>query len=411
MSGADHTGCNGDAHHGLGGFPIAIITSWIFDISLKGVKKTEPIQQNGVQPESTVLSEKPPVQEKSIIVLPFENISPDPDQEYFSDGLTEEIITDLTHIQDLLVISRSSAMTFKGTKKKIREIARDVNVRYVLEGSVRKAKNNLRITAQLIDARNDAHLWAEKYNGTLEDVFDIQEKVSRSIVDALKISLSSDEKNHIQIQRFDDIVAYEQYLLARNEIWRCTKESLAHAIQIIESSIKTIGRNEYLLTALGYAYFQYVNAGIYPDVKNLDKADKYIDEALKLNSTFSRAHLVKGYIYETRGMLKDSFESIKKAIKLDPNDAESLTVIAFMYSMVGKPDLAKPYAAKAVKIDPLNPLMYYGDWLIHLSEGKLELALEDVRKMYGLDNDNIASAAAYANTLVSCQLDYVCFNY
>ena len=112
--------------------------------------------------------------EKSIIALPFENISPDPDQEYFRDGLTEEIITDLSHIHDLLVISGSSAMTFKGTKKTIPEIAQTVKVRYVLEGSVRKAGNNLIITAQLIDSATDTHLWADKYTGTLDDVFDIQ---------------------------------------------------------------------------------------------------------------------------------------------------------------------------------------------------------------------------------------------
>ncbi len=108
-----------------------------------------------------------PKQEKSIVVLPFDNLSPDPDQEYFSDGLTEEIISDLSNVRALRVISRSSAMTFKGTKKKIPDIAREVNVQYVLEGSVRKAGNSLRITAQLLDAQKDAHLWAEKYSGTL----------------------------------------------------------------------------------------------------------------------------------------------------------------------------------------------------------------------------------------------------
>ena len=138
-----------------------------------------------------------PKAKKSIIVLPFEDISPGKDNEYFSDGLTEEIITDLSHVHDLLVISRGSAMTFKGTKKTIPEIASEVNVRYVLEGSVRKAGNSLRITAQLIDAANDVRLWAEKYSGMLDDVFDIQEKVSRSIVKALKLMLTSDETRKI----------------------------------------------------------------------------------------------------------------------------------------------------------------------------------------------------------------------
>ena len=159
--------------------------------------KNEPGESEGEPKEVVLTSEKTLVREKSIIVLPFENMSPEPDHEYFSDGLTEEIITHLSHVHELLVISRSSAMTYKGTRKKIREIAQDVNVRFVLEGSVRKAGNNLRITAQLIDGHNDTHIWGEKYSGTLDDVFDIQEKVSRSIVKSLMVQLSPAEKKHI----------------------------------------------------------------------------------------------------------------------------------------------------------------------------------------------------------------------
>jgi TolB-like protein len=140
----------------------------------------------------TPITDKPPVKEKSIIVLPFENISPDPDQEYFSDGLTEEVITDLSHINDLLVISRNTAMIFKGAKKKTRDIAHEVDVRYVLEGSIRKSGNKIRITAQLIDAERDSHIWANKYDGTLDDIFDIQEKVSKSIADSIKVNFSDD---------------------------------------------------------------------------------------------------------------------------------------------------------------------------------------------------------------------------
>src|SRR4030042_310996 len=135
----------------------------------------------------------------------------DPDQDYFSDGLTEEIITDLSQVHDLLVISRSSAMTFKGVRKKIKDIAREVNVRYVLEGSVRKAGNDLRITAQLIDAKKDTHLLAEKYTGTIDDIFNIQEKVSHSIVDALKIKLNPEEQKRISEVPIDNVKAYEYY--------------------------------------------------------------------------------------------------------------------------------------------------------------------------------------------------------
>ena len=144
------------------GFPIAIIFAWIFDITAKGIKKTEPFEAADEVRVVQPTLEKPVIRENSIIVLPFENISPDPDQEYFSDGLTEEIITDLSYVQDLLVISRSSAMTFKGTKTTIKDIVNKVNARYVLEGSVRKAENKLRITAQLIDGLDDTHIWGRK---------------------------------------------------------------------------------------------------------------------------------------------------------------------------------------------------------------------------------------------------------
>ncbi len=339
-------------------------------------------------------------EKKSIIVLPFENISPDPDQEYFSDGLTEEIITDLSHIHDILVISRSSAMTFKRTKSTIREIAEKVNVHYVLEGSVRKSGNNLRITAQLIDALNDVHLWAEKYSGTLDDVFDIQEKVSRSIVDSLEIRLSSDERMNIQKRKIENASAYQQYLLARYEIWKFTKESLSRAIYLLNNSLNSIGRNEYLLLALATTYFQYVNGGIDPDIKHLDKALELIHEVLSINPDSSKAYYLKSAIQETKGEIREAFTSCKRSIELDPNDSEALIMMAFLYTIIGKPEEGKPYARHAIEMDPLYPLAYTGEWWVNFSEGRFDKALETCFKMYNIDQDNLLSAWAYAHALV-----------
>ena len=218
-----------------------------------------------------------PKQEKSIVVLPFENLSPDPDQEYFSDGLTEEVISDLSKVHVLRVISRSSAMTFKGTKTTIPEIARRLNVQYVLEGSVRKAGNSLRITAQLIDARSDAHIWAEKYSGTLDDVFDIQEKVSRAIVEALRLSLTPAEEHRMAERPIDNVAAYECYLRANADIWRFKEDSLDGAVQYLQKGIDMIGDNALLYSGMAGVYWQYVNIGVKQE-EYIAKAEEYVQE-------------------------------------------------------------------------------------------------------------------------------------
>ena len=213
--------------------------------------------------------------EKSIVVLPFVDISPQKDQEYFCDGMTEEIITDLSHVHELLVISRSSAMTFKGTTKKIPEIAGELNTRYVLEGSVRKAGNDLRIAAQLIDATNDAHIWAQKFSGTLDDVFDIQEKVSRSIVDALKIKLSSGENIKISERPIDNIQAYECYLRAKREMFAGTADGLKRALRDLEAGLDILGGNVLLYQGMAEADLQHYEYGVKADEETLQNAEDF----------------------------------------------------------------------------------------------------------------------------------------
>jgi serine/threonine-protein kinase len=155
---------------------------------------------------------------KSIVVLPFENLSPDPDNQYFADGLTEELITDLSQVSRLRVVSRTSTMMLKGARKSIQTIAREIGVQYALEGTVRKAETTLRITAQLIDTSCDAHVWAGKFSGTVDDAFDIQERVSREIVDALKVKLTPEEDRQISARPVDNVAAYDSYFRSVAEI-------------------------------------------------------------------------------------------------------------------------------------------------------------------------------------------------
>ncbi|UCC73716.1 MAG: hypothetical protein JSV86_03915, partial [Gemmatimonadota bacterium] len=210
------------------GFPVALALAWAFDVTPEGVKRTEPEGVAVERPEASPPLEGEPVR-KSIVVLPFDNMSPDPQDAYLSDGLTEEIITGLSCCGPLRVISRNSARALKGTQKDTRTIASELDVQYVLEGSVRKAGNDLRITAQLIDGRTDEHLWSERYSGTLDDVFDMQERISCSIVDALMLELSPEEERRLTERPIDNVQAYECYLRARQEIWLFTKDATDRA--------------------------------------------------------------------------------------------------------------------------------------------------------------------------------------
>jgi non-specific serine/threonine protein kinase len=345
-----------------------------------------------------------PKPEKSIVVLPFEDLSPGKDNEYFSDGLTEEIIADLSQVHDLLVISRSSAMTFKGTKKTIPEIARAVNVRYVLEGSVRKAGNNLRITAQLIDATNDAHLWAEKYSGILDDIFDIQEKVSRSIVDALRLKLTPEEKKKIAASSIPNVYAYECYLKARHELWKWTEEGLNNALIHLQKGLDLVGENAVLLAGMGYSYFQYFNTGTRVDELTIQKAEEYTNRALELDPESPNAYIVLGLLLTWRGKLKESIGYFKRALAFEPNNFDALVWLPSIYSFLGKTDAALPFAEWLLKIEPMNPMAHHTLGLVHIMGGKFDVALDLLRQAHKAYPRDHLIRWIYAQTLAYCHL-------
>jgi serine/threonine protein kinase len=340
-----------------------------------------------------------PKQEKSIVVLPFENLSPDPDQEYFSDGLTEEVISDLSAVRSLCVISRSSAMTFKGTKKRIPEIAQEVNVQYVLEGSVRKAGNNLRITAQLIDATNDAHLWAEKYSGTLDDVFEIQEKVSRAIVDALKLKLSPTERKGLEYRPIDNIHAYESYLKARQEIWRFTPEGFDRAIQLVQNALDIVGENELLQATLGVVYWHYIYWGLRPSEEYIPKLEECIQKIFRLNPESSHGHLLQGWISQRRGDVQESVRNLEKALAVNPNNPDVLFWICLLYSFVGKTSAARPLSKRLLLVDPLMPINNFIPGIPDWFDGNLNEAIQPFARAHQMDPQNPHTQFWYAYIL------------
>ncbi len=336
--------------------------------------------------------------EKSIVVLPFADLSPQKDQEYFCDGMTEEIITDLSHINELRVISRNSAMMLKGTPKDTRTIGRELNVRYVLEGSVRKAGSDLRIAAQLIDAVTDAHIWAEKYPGTMDDVFDIQEKVSRSIVDALKLKLTPSENRRLAERPIDNAAAYECYLRAKHEIMLFTEDGLGRAITYLQNGLDIIGQNAVLFAGLGYAYFQYVNLGIQQE-EYFQKAINYADMAFELDPESAPAHVLAGLINAIQGDLYEAIRHLKIAFSRAPNDVDVLLWLGWFLGVAGNFSAATPLVGKVLDLDPINPLshLFYG--ALAFIEGSFALAEERISRAFRMGPDLPMSQFWYAMSL------------
>jgi serine/threonine protein kinase/tetratricopeptide (TPR) repeat protein len=339
-----------------------------------------------------------PKQEKSIVVLPFKNISPEQDTEYFSDGLTEEIITDLSKLKRLRVISSTSAMKLKQTKKPITTIGRELDVQYVLEGSVRKAGQNLRITAQLIDARNDTHVWAEKYRGTLDDVFDIQEKVSRSIVDEIKLKLTPAEEAGIGERGIENIQAYEYYLRARREIYNLTREGLDNALQYLIKGLDIVGENVLLYACMGNVYYQYWNYGVYTDLSNIQKTEECAHKVFELEADSKHGHFLLG-LMQIFIDPPQALQHFKRVLSEDPYHPETLLWLSIYLVFQGQQKYADIFLERLTKVDPLNPIVRILPGNLHFYCGRWELALEELKKIFDADPDHFVAQFHYARAL------------
>jgi non-specific serine/threonine protein kinase len=395
------------------GLVATVILSWVFQWTPRGLKRQldldqpEPglidaTQQGASAGESKEFDgtgrgkSSPPLRNKrqndgspSIVVLPFVNRSDDPSNEYFSDGLTEEIIADLAGIKALSVISRTSSMLLKGTNKDLCTIGQDLDVRYVLEGSVRKAGPNLRITAQLVDAANDGQLWSEKYSGTVDDIFEVQERVSREIVSALDITLTADESQRLSEHPIADAGAFELYLQARTDLRQLAGEAVDRVPQTLAQAIEIEGETPPLMALKAWSLVSSVKAGISRDHKPLDEAMHIALQLIAKSPELPYGFAILGVVSYERGQLEDASKYLRQAIEISPNDTDTLTYLAYTYFASGHGEGAADTGRRMVACDPLSPIswMIMGvfPWFLN---GRFEVGLPDLEHALTLDPDN-----------------------
>lgn len=348
------------------------------------------------QPASPAPSDLPLAPPNSIAVLPFTNLSTDRENEYFADGLTDEVTADLSKVRALRVTSRTSSMTFKGTPKDVKTIARELGVRYILEGSVRRAGSRLRITAQLIDASTDHHLWADKYDGGVEDVFAIQERLARVIVGALELRLTADEDRRLAERPIGNLHAYECYLRARQEGWRWRRDSIDHAIQLLHNGLAIVGENAGLYAALGLAYLQYREAGIDFGDGPLHEAEVCARKAFALAPESSSGLQLRGSIHYSRGRIQDAVRDLKVALEIDPSNADTLLLLSNCYLISGQVPFARRLIDRLLAVDPLTPLTRCLPGWADALEGNLAAAIEPYRQMFDMDRGNPMGRLFYA---------------
>ena len=294
----------------------------------------------------------------SIAVLPFVNMSGDPEQEYFSDGMTEDLITDLSKISGLFVIARNSVFTYKGKAVKVDQVGQDLGVRHVLEGSVRKAGGRVRITAQLVDARTGGHLWAERYDRDLEDIFALQDEVVQKIVAVLAVKLTEDEQDRLERRYTDNLEAYDYYLRGLEYFHRFTREENSQARSMFRSAIDLDPTFAVAYSLLSLTHWLEWSFGWSQDLGCLEIAFELAQKATALDDTLPEPHGVLGMVYLWKKEHEKAIGELQWSIALDPNYAEAMNHLAHVLSFAGKPEEAIRWAKKAMRLNPIYSAFY-----------------------------------------------------
>jgi TolB-like protein/DNA-binding winged helix-turn-helix (wHTH) protein/Tfp pilus assembly protein PilF len=293
---------------------------------------------------------------QSLAVLPLENLSSDPDQEYFAEGMTDALTTDLAKISTLKVISRTSSMQFKGTKKPLQQIAKELNVDALVEGTVERSGSRVRITAHLIDVRNDRNLWAESYERDLRDVLALQSQVARAIASEIKVDLRPQEQARLATVRQVDPEAEIAYLKGRYEMDKWTREGFKEGFRYFQQAVHEDPAFAEAWAGLSDAYFEWGQVGIAPLAETLPKARAAAQKALELDETLSEAHVSVATITAAHGPMPSVAEKeLQRAIALDPSNARAHQVYGIYLRLYGRLDQSLAELERAEELDPLTP--------------------------------------------------------
>ena len=325
-------------------------------------------------PADTALA---PPEEPSIAVLPFRNLSDNAEQEFFVDGLTEDLITDLAKLSGLFVISRNSVFTYKGQLAKASQVARELGVRYVLEGSVRRAADTIRVTAQLIDARTDRPLWAERYDRPLGDVFAVQDALKLQIVAALTVELSPGEQTHLADRPTDNIEAYEYYLRGRQSMYLLTARPIRMAYWALDKAIELdpdfaeARASLALASAFDYRGTASWNDWVRPPGRARAQAIEQSRKALALDPDLALPELVLAHIHLTDRKYDEALAQVERAIARAPSDSWGYETRALVLTAAGRHEDALQAMEQALRLDPKPPALYYN------TLGRIQFALKD----------------------------------
>ena len=368
---------------------LALGYEYLGEQTVKNIAK--PVQVYRVQME--VGASTPTAPDKpSIAVLPFVNMSGDPEQEYFSDGITEDLITDLSKLSGLFVISRNSVFLYKGKAVKPEQVSQELGVRYVLEGSVRKAGSRVRITAQLIDATTGYHLWADRYDRDLKDIFAVQDEVTQQIVAALKVKLTGREQGHWGRTPTHNLEAYDCFLRGLEYHAQRTQEANARARQMFERAIALDPQFAVAYAFLGRTYLMELVFQWEENPQTAEQVFSLGQKAVALDDSQPTAHETLAYAYLGKKQHAQAIAEAERALSLDPNFADAYTTLADILSFAGRPAEAIRLVETAMRLNPCYPASYL--WSLghaYRLAGRYEEAIAALKRVLTRNPDHLTA--------------------